>query len=244
MGATPGRDVETALDNVGTPDLFVRRLPVSRLNANCYIVTCAATGATIIIDAGDEYERVLTALDEVTGGERDRLRMIVSTHGHADHTAAVSDLRAVLGPVPVVMHALDVELVEGNSSDAHQYMRRAYVPVLPDRLVADGDTIAFGTCTLRVIHTPGHSPGGVCLYGHGVVFSGDSLFRGGVGNWSYFKGNRDDLLRTVKTGVLSLPPATRVLPGHGDPTTVGQELATNPYFAKQGLPRGRRPGKG
>lgn len=215
----------------GTAELIVRRLEVSRLRANCYVVTCSVTGTTIVIDAGDEQQRILAAIDEATGGDRGRLALIVNTHGHADHTAAVSDLRAILGPIPVVMHADDVELIAGNSSDAHQYMRRSYVPVPPERLVGDGDIIEFGARALRVIHTPGHSPGGICLYGHGVLFSGDSLFQGGVGNWSYFKGNRDDLLRTVRSSVLTLPPETRVYPGHGPPTTIGDELATNPYFA-------------
>lgn len=215
----------------GTSELIVRRLEVSRLRANCYVVTCTTTGMTILIDAGDEHERILAAIDEATAGDRGRLALIVNTHGHADHTAAVSDLRALLGPVPVVMHADDVELIEGNSSDAHQYMWRSYVPVRPERLVGDGDIVEFGAGTLRVIHTPGHSPGGICLYGHGILFSGDSLFQGGVGNWSYYKGNRDDLLRTLRSNVLTLPPETRVYPGHGQPTTVGDELATNPYFA-------------
>lgn len=215
----------------GTAGLIVRRLEVSRLKANCYVVTCSTTGTTIVIDAGDEHERILAVIDEATGGNRGQLALIVNTHGHADHTAAVFDLRAILGPVPVVMHADDVELVEGNSTDARQYMRRSYVPVRPERLVGDGDIIEFGARALRVIHTPGHSPGGICLYGHGVVFSGDSLFQGGVGNWSYFKGNRDDLLRTVRSNVLTLPPETTVYPGHGQPTTIGVELATNPYFA-------------
>lgn len=230
----PSREAEERPQISADSSLIVRRLEVSRLKANCYVVSCARSLATIVIDAGDECERILRALDEATDGDRSRLTQLVNTHGHADHTAAVSDLRAVLGPVPVVMHGADIELVAGSDSDARQYMRRPYTAVYPESLVDEGDTIHFGDCALRVIHTPGHSPGGLCLYGHGLVFTGDSLFQGGVGNWSFFKGNRDDLLRTVRERVLSLPPDTVAYPGHGPATTIGEERATNPYFRATG----------
>ena len=212
------------------PDIAVERLVVSRLAANCYLLVCRASGDLIVVDAGDEGERILWHIDRLTAGRRERVRLIVNTHGHADHTAAVAELRAALGPVPVLMHPGDVELVEGNASDARHYMRRDYRPVLPDRPLREGDAVEFGRCALRVIETPGHSPGGICLYGHGLLLSGDSLFRRAVGGWKFFKGDRAALLGSLRAKVLTLPDDTVVYPGHGEPTTIGEERAENPYL--------------
>lgn len=211
------------------PDIAVTRLVVTRLAANCYLLLCRASGDLIVVDAGDDAGRILWHVDRLTGGRRERLRLIVNTHGHADHTAAVADLRGVLGPVPVLMHADDVELVEGNGSDARRYMGRDYTPVRPDRLLREGDAVEFGRCALRVIETPGHSPGGICLHGHGLVLTGDSLFRRGVGSWKYFKGDRDALFGSLRAKVLTLPGETVVYPGHGEPTTIAEERVENPY---------------
>ena len=214
------------------PDIAVTRLVVTRLAANCYLLVCRATGDLIVVDAGDEGDRILWTIDKLTGGRRERVRALVNTHGHADHTAAVADLRAVLGPVPVLMHPDDIELVEGNASDAKNYLRRDYTAVPPDRLLREGDTVAFGRCALRVIETPGHSPGGICLYGHGLLLSGDSLFRRAVGGWKFYKGDRDALLGSLRAKVLTLPPETVVYPGHGEATTIGEEVAENRYFRR------------
>jgi hydroxyacylglutathione hydrolase len=211
------------------PDIAVTRLVVTPLAANCYLLLCRASGDLIVVDAGDEAGRILWHVDRLTGGRRERLRLLVNTHGHADHTAAVADLRAELGPVPVLMHPDDVELVEGNASDARRYLARDYTPVPPDRLLREGDLVAFGECALRVIETPGHSPGGICLYGHGLVLTGDSLFRRGVGSWKYFKGDRDALFGSLRAKVLTLPGETVVYPGHGEPTTIAEERAENRY---------------
>lgn len=215
---------------VAHPDVIVKRLVVSRLAANCYLLVCRASGDLIVVDAGDEAARILWTIDKLTGDQRERVRLIVSTHGHADHTAAIAELRAALGPVPVLLHPADRELVQGNATDAHQYLHRDYTPVLPDQLLREGDRVRFGQCLLRVIETPGHSPGGVCLYGHGVLFSGDSLFRRGVGGWKFYKGDRAALLGSLREKILTLPPETIVYPGHGEATTIGEERAENRYL--------------
>ena len=232
-GATGGDTAEAGLAVTLHGDIAVARLVVSRLRSNCYLLRCRGTGETIVVDAGDEGERILLALDRLTGGRRELVRAIVNTHGHVDHTAAVADLRAALGPVPVVMHPLDVELVEGNGPDARDYLRREYEPVPPDRLVREGDTIGFGRCALRVIETPGHSPGGLCLQGAGLLFSGDTLFRRGIGRPDGFKGDRAALLDSLRRKLLSLPDETIVYPGHGEATTIGEERAENPYASAE-----------
>ena len=216
------------------PDIAVTRLVVSPLAANCYVLTCRATGEAIVVDAGDEGARIVAEIDRITGGARGRVRLIVNTHGHIDHTAAVADLRAALGPLPVLMHPADIEVVEGNGPDGLRMLKREYVPVLPDGLLHEGDEVRWGSCALRTIETPGHSPGGICLYGHGLLLSGDTLFRRGVGSWRFFKGDKAALFAGIFEKILPLPPETVVYPGHGEATTIGAERAENPYLQRAG----------
>ena len=212
------------------PAVGVTRLVVSPLAANCYLLTCCATGAILVVDAGDEGARIVQELDRLTGGAPEKVELIVNTHGHIDHTAAVADVRTALGPIPVLMHQADIEVVEGNGPDGLRMMGREYVPVLPDGLLREGDEVRWGNCALRVIETPGHSPGGICLYGHGLLLSGDTLFRHGVGAWRFFKGDKRALFAGIHDKLLTLPPETVVYPGHGEATTIGEEIANNPYL--------------
>lgn len=214
------------------PDITVTRLVVSPLAANCYLLTCRATGELVVVDAGDEATRIIDALDTATAGQRQLVRTIVNTHGHIDHTAAVAELRDVLGPVPVVMHEADIEVVAGNGPDGQRLLGREYRPVLPDRLVREGDAVRWGACALRVIETPGHSPGGICLHGHGLLLSGDTLFRRGVGAWRFFKGDKAALFAGIHQKLLPLPDETVVYPGHGEATTIGEERSENRYLQR------------
>ena len=213
------------------PEIAVTRLEVSPIRANCYLLQCRATGEVLVVDAGADGEEILAAIDAITDGARMRVRLIVNTHGHIDHVGAVAELRDALGPIPVLMHPDGIELVEGNGPDAERFMKRPYVPVLPDHLVRDGDEVAWGNCTLRVIETPGHSPDGISLYGHGLVLTGDTLFRRSVGAWKFFKGNKEDLFASLHR-LVALPPETVVYSGHGEPTTIGEERAENKYVQK------------
>ncbi len=232
MAEQLGPALEDALVTWAHPALTITRLTVSPLRANCYLLTCRATGALLVVDAGDEAARILAAIVRLTGGATERVAAIVNTHGHVDHTAAVGALRAALGPVPVLMHPADIELVLGNGPDAARLLGREYEPVLPDRTVNDGAEIRWGACALRVLATPGHSPGGVCLSGHGVLLSGDTLFRHGVGSWRGFKGDRVALLASIRERLLALPPETAVYPGHGEPTTLAAEATENRFVRR------------
>ena len=212
------------------PAIAITRLTVSPLAANCYLLTWRQTGEIVVVDAGDEGARILATIATLSEGRPQRVRLIINTHGHIDHTAAVGDLRAALGPVPVLMHAADIEVVEGNGPDALRFLGREYRVILPDRLLREGDEVRWGACALRVIETPGHSPGGICLVGHGLLLSGDTLFRRGVGAWRFFKGDKVALFASIREKLLTLPAETVVYPGHGDATTIGEERAENPYL--------------
>lgn len=185
---------------------------------NVYLV--GDESEVLVVDAPHSAGAIL----EAVGGRR--VVGILATHGHNDHINAAGELRRATG-APVYLHPGDLPLWQ----DFYHESER------PDRPLADGDTISAGPLTLQVLHTPGHTPGGVCLYESelAVLFSGDTLFRGGPGatgrSWSDFP----TIIESIRSRLLVLPPATRVLTGHGAETTVGAEA---PHLAEW-LARGR-----
>ncbi len=177
----------------------VRKLCVGLLENNVYVAACARTRSAVIIDAADEPERVLAAADGLD------VQAILTTHRHADHHSAAEAVGRALG-IPFRIHADDV--ADG-------------VPPV-DTPIADGELIGFGDVKLQAIHTPGHTPGSTCFFGHGLLFSGDTLFPGGPG-----ATNRPDDFRAIMASLherlFILSDDTVVLPGHGPDTTIGAE---------------------
>jgi glyoxylase-like metal-dependent hydrolase (beta-lactamase superfamily II) len=162
-----------------------------------------------------------------------RVLRIVNTHGHFDHILANKALKEALGApvaVPVAIHKSDAGMLT-NPLASFAFMVGAITPMPPaDELLQDGQTLTFGDETLTVLHTPGHSPGGISLAGQGLVFCGDALFRGSIGRTDFPGANHDLLLRSIRTRLLTLPDSTTVYPGHGPATTIGRERLTNPYL--------------
>jgi glyoxylase-like metal-dependent hydrolase (beta-lactamase superfamily II) len=190
--------------------LGVRKLCVGPLENNVYIVACDRTHQAVIIDAADEPERVLAAAVGLD------VQAILTTHRHADHHGAVEEVRQTLG-VPFRIHADDA--VEG-------------VPPV-ETPIADGEIISFGNVSLQAIHTPGHTPGSTCFFGHGLLFSGDTLFPGGPG-----ATNRSEdfttIMRSLRERLFTLSDDTVVLPGHGPDTTIGAERPHLPEWEQRG----------
>ncbi len=179
--------------------LVVRVAVVGPLENNAYVVACPRTGRAVIIDPADEPERILEAAAGLS------VRVVLITHGHPDHVGAAPALQRALG-VPLYLHPAEAPSagVEGA------------------RPLADGDEIRFGRAALRVIHTPGHTPGSVCFLGGGCLFSGDTLFPGGPGA----TGDRAAfaaVMASLRQRLFTLPDDIRVLPGHGPGTTIGAE---------------------
>jgi glyoxylase-like metal-dependent hydrolase (beta-lactamase superfamily II) len=203
----------------------IGRIVVGQLEVNCFVVSDEATSKALIIDPGDEVERISEAIDS----GRLKPEFILCTHAHYDHVCAAGDLKKAYG-APLVMH-------EGEA-DTYASTRRlcvswGYEPEdfpPPDRTVTDGETVTLGSLTFRVIHTPGHTPGGICLFGEDVLFTGDTLFRGSVGRTDLAGGDMQALLSSLEK-LLRLPAGTRVLSGHGEETTIGREAAANPFLA-------------
>ena len=178
----------------------ITKLELGPQNNNVYVVSCPRGGDSVVVDASHDAERIVAATAGTT------VRAILLTHGDADHVDALQDLRARLG-VPVGVHSADADRL----------------PAPPDFLLADGQEVAVGDGTLRVIHTPGHTPGSVCFHLEGTLLAGDTLFPGGPGAT---RGDRDrfaQIIASIRDKLFPLPDDTAVRPGHGADTTIGAE---------------------
>jgi hydroxyacylglutathione hydrolase len=188
---------------------MLRKLIVGPYQANCYILGCNETKEGLIVDPGDEIFRIVREIS------RNGLTIlyILITHGHFDHTGGADELRRIT-KAPVWIHALDAPGLNFR----------------PDGYLSHGQEIRLGTYTISVIHTPGHSPGGVSFHAPGVVFTGDTLFAGSIGRTDFQGGDHEQLIQGVRTQIFPLGDDVRVYPGHGPATTIGRERLHNPFF--------------
>ena len=206
----------------------VKQMMVGMMGVCCYIVACDETKEAVIIDPGGNEDDILTACQQ----ENLKVKYIVNTHGHPDHVCGNRQLKEATG-AEIVMHSADADFF--SQSSVEQFFSQLGLPASPpvDKRVEDGDMLTFGNETLKVILTPGHTPGGICLYSHPNLFTGDTLFAGGVGRTDFPGGNTQQMMTSIKERLLSLPPDTIVWPGHGyggDRSTIGQEKTGNPFI--------------
>jgi glyoxylase-like metal-dependent hydrolase (beta-lactamase superfamily II) len=203
-------------------------LPVGMLVCNCSVLGDETTGEAVVIDPGDEVPRIL----EVLRRHNLRARYIVATHAHLDHVGGIASLREATG-AQVLMHAADLPLFENLDRQAEMLGLSPPGRVEVDSFLKEGDTLRCGSLALEVLHTPGHSPGSISLHlggNHSQIFSGDALFQGSIGRTDLWGGSYEELLRSIRTRLLIFPDATRVFPGHGPATTIGDERASNPFL--------------
>jgi hydroxyacylglutathione hydrolase len=204
---------------------LVACVTVGMFQENCYLYACPQTLEAVIIDPGDEAERILRRIAEL------KLipKYIINTHGHIDHIGAIDAVSAVY-PVPLAIHPADVDMYT-DERVARTFGRRApLVQRKPDILLKEGDTFSFGTLTLEVLHTPGHTPGGVCLVSRPYcVFSGDTLFHRSIGRTDLEGGNYEQLIRSIREKLYTLDDELVVFPGHEVPTTILEEKHENPF---------------
>lgn len=205
--------------------MIIERLEVGHLATNCYLVGDEATRAGMVIDPGDDSPVILKRTEALGLN----IKVIVLTHAHFDHIGAVKGIKSATN-AELLIHVADAQaLTSGHSSAA---LFGYAIPEVPpaDRMLNDGDNILLGDSSFRVLHTPGHTPGGICLEGGGVVFSGDTLFKNSIGRADLPGGDYRALIGSIKTRLLTLPDATFVYPGHGPETTIGRERQFNPFL--------------
>jgi glyoxylase-like metal-dependent hydrolase (beta-lactamase superfamily II) len=207
----------------------IEQMKVGFMDVFCYLVWCAGTREALVIDPAGDEDRVVESIQQK---ELD-LKYIVNTHGHADHSCGNARVKELTG-ARIVMHELDDKLF--NSQEGREMARMWGFKTSPkaDIHVKDGDTIQVGDVVLEVIHTPGHSPGGICLLSDGNVFTGDTLFVGGIGRTDLPGASIDQFMKAIKERLLALPGDTTVWPGHDYGhkafSTIEEERRTNPWL--------------
>ena len=204
----------------------IHTLVVGRLQTNCYILQSDSTA--LVIDPGDEPERILRFLSDL----KVKPSQIIATHTHFDHVLGVDKIRTTL-KIPFLIHRDDLSMLESMQSRVRQFMD-LNVPPPPkvDRFIADGESIIIGQDTVRVLHTPGHSPGSISLAGRGYIITGDALFNQSIGRTDLPGGDLDTLIHSITDRLFSLDDNTIVYPGHGPQTSIGDEKLANPFVGR------------
>lgn len=205
--------------------MIIQSLPVGPIMANCYILGCEKTQEAAVIDPGDESERILSLLADAGL----QLRYILNTHGHFDHVGGNRGLKAAVPEAVLMIHAMDAPMLDQLSTMAGMFGLQAENSPPADGLLEDGQRLPLGDIELTVIHTPGHSPGGVSFLADGHVFVGDTLFQGSIGRTDLPGGDYDTLIESIRTRLFPLGDDLQVHPGHMGPTTIGQEKKYNPF---------------
>lgn len=216
------RMVETMLD--------IQGWTVGPFAENPYLLTCTETRQAVFIDPGDAPGRLIRAV-EAAGVT---ISAILLTHAHLDHVGALTEMREKTG-APVYLHG-DDDILLLDAPRQWLTFGKQIGPIAPaEHELHDGDLITFGQCELRVIHTPGHTPGCVCFYApaDGVLIAGDTLFFQSVGRTDLPGGSSEVLHRSIRTRLWGLPDTTQVRPGHGPPTSIGHERLHNPFVGEQ-----------
>jgi glyoxylase-like metal-dependent hydrolase (beta-lactamase superfamily II) len=202
----------------------IQKIVVGQLDVNCYIISDDSNSEALIIDPGDEPEKIIEFID-TTGLQP---KYILFTHAHYDHVCAAKELHDQYNAV-IVMHEREITTYRMTAQLCISWGYAHEDFPEPERIVKDGDIISVGTVSFKVIHTPGHTPGSICILGENTLFSGDTLFKGSVGRTDLPEGDFGLLSQSLKKLML-LPPETRVLCGHESETSIEEEMRDNPFL--------------
>lgn len=205
--------------------VLIKRLTVGAFSSNCYIVGAENSAEGVIIDPGGNAPVIIDAIQDT----HLKIKAIVLTHGHADHIAAVCDIKTYTG-AQVAIHQDDDDFLDGPRGYSMMWGISYRTPDPPDQLLNEGDIIETGGLSFKVIHTPGHTPGSICLQMGGKVFTGDTLMYRGIGMTVLPGSSRRQLIDSIHSRLMVLPDETELYPGHGRQTTVGDERRYNPHL--------------
>lgn len=206
-------------------ETIVRGIVVGAFQENCWVIGNRRTGEAVCVDPGADAGEILAMARDMGVS----IKYIANSHAHIDHILGVRDVQRETG-AKFLLHPGDLEIARGAADSAKRFFGADIEPPPdPDALLADADTIDIDGLQLRVLHTPGHTPGSVCFYAEGVLFAGDTLFAGSIGRTDLPGGDYDQEMGSIVERLLILPDDTIVLPGHMEQTTIGYERQRNPY---------------
>lgn len=207
--------------------MIIKELVVGPLMANCFICGCSKTKEAVVIDPGGDADTILLSLAD----SKLKVKYIINTHGHFDHVSANGKMKDATG-ADILIHPLDAPMLEKLSSNAAFFGVSVENSPPCDQTLEEGDTVSFGDITLKIIHTPGHTPGGISLYTNGIVFVGDTLFAGSIGRTDFPGGDFNTLISSIKTKLFNMEDDIRVFSGHGPETSIGVEKRHNPFVGQ------------
>jgi len=206
--------------------LILKWLEVGAIAANCYVIGCEETLEGAVIDPGGSAQAILRVIKDLNLN----IKYIINTHGHIDHIGANRQIKEATG-AKILIHEDDAKMLTNPASNFSMFMGRNITSPGADEFLRDGDIIKIGnTVELEVIHTPGHSRGGVCLKTDNMIFAGDTLFAGSIGRTDFPGGSYKTLIESIKEKILCYDDDVVVYPGHGPATTVGFERKHNPFL--------------
>lgn len=194
--------------------------------SNCYIIGCDQTKEGAVVDPGADAGRIMSRAKRLGL----KINKIILTHGHPDHLSALDEVQSATG-AKVYIHSADAGMLTDSRRNLSFYMGQSMEFQKADVLLNDGDRIQVGEITIEIIHTPGHTPGGISLkIADDIIITGDTLFAGSVGRSDFPGGSHRQLINSIKTRLLKFPPNTKVFPGHGPASTIGEEMRYNPFL--------------
>ena len=205
--------------------MIIKRIPAGIYAANCYVLYSEKENEGIIVDPGGDVDDILKYVND----NNIEINSIVLTHGHGDHIAGANELKEELD-VNLLVHEADVDLLKSGDMNLSSIMAIGSIEMTADELLKDGDTIEFGDKEVTVLHTPGHTLGGICLLSGKYLISGDTLFKGSIGRTDLEGGNYETIINSIREKLLVLPGDTIVYPGHGPETTIEEEMRNNQFL--------------
>jgi hydroxyacylglutathione hydrolase len=206
--------------------MLIQRIPVGPLYTNCYVIACDKTGEAAVVDPGGDAEDILDFVENNTLV----VKYVILTHGHSDHIAGVEHIKAATG-AKIAIHSADAPMLTDASKNLSQnvFGKRLNLPEA-DIILKDGDILKMGLFDIDIIHTPGHTQGGICLSVENILITGDTLFACSVGRSDLPGGNHEQLISSIKEKLLKFTDDVKVFPGHGPVTTIGIERSTNNFI--------------
>ncbi|NLV75703.1 MAG: MBL fold metallo-hydrolase [Tissierellia bacterium] len=203
----------------------VVRIPAGIYAANCYLVYSEKDNEGIVIDPGGDVDDIIAKIEELGL----KIKYIILTHGHGDHIAGVGEIKEYTN-APVLIHKDDEHLLRDGDNNLSSMMAMGRVELSADMIVEDGDEIFFGDLKAKIIHTPGHTPGGISIKIEDSIFTGDTLFAGSIGRTDFPGGSFEKIIDSIKNKIIIYPDDTKIYPGHGPSSTIKAEKATNPFL--------------